>query len=89
MQLVVDPSLILSGHNEIPKTGIGVDFILLHDKFFVYRCRINNTKPLMQCFVREMKQVCNTNDYVHRTEMTYDKFGRNWLLYGALVEETN
>ena len=27
--------------------------------------------------------------YVHSMEMTYDKFCREWILYQALVEETN
>ena len=50
-QLTVDQSLVLFGFNETKKTDTGFDFILLHVKFFVYRCRINKSKPLTQCLL--------------------------------------
>ena len=36
----VNPTLILFGHDGNAKTGEGFDFILLHAKSFVYKCRL-------------------------------------------------
>ena len=43
----------------------------------------------MQCFLREMRHVYKIDEYVHCMKMIYEIFGRKWLPYRALVEETN
>ena len=41
-QFSLNPTLILLGHGGKTKTDEGFDFILLHAKVFVYKCRLNN-----------------------------------------------
>ena len=40
----INPTLILFGHDGKTTTDEGFDFILLHAKFFVYKCRLNKLK---------------------------------------------
>ena len=49
---------------------------------------MNEPKPLMQCFSREMKPIYKIGEHVHHLEITHDKFCKKWLLYRALVEDT-
>ena len=49
---------------------------------------MNEPKPLMQCFSREMKPIYKIDEHVHHLEITHDKFCKKWLLYRALVEDT-
>ena len=50
---------------------------------------MNELKPLVQCFLRDMKLIYKIDEHVHHMEVTYDKFCKMWLLYRALVKDTN
>ena len=51
----INPTLILFGHDG--KTTTDEDFILLHAKFFVYKCRLNNLKPTLEAFINNLKHI--------------------------------
>ena len=65
-----------------------LDFILFYymQSFFVYKCRLNKTKPVMQAFLRELKHIHDTDEYVSRMDMAYGKFLLKWLPYAALLD---
>ena len=42
----INPTLILFRHDGKTTTDEDFDFILLHAKFFVYKCRLNKLKPM-------------------------------------------
>ena len=44
----INPTQILVGHDGKTTTDEGFDFILLHAKFFVYKCRLNKLKPTLE-----------------------------------------
>ena len=48
----INHTLILFGHDRKTTTDEGFDFILLHAKFFVYKCRLNKLKPTLEAFIR-------------------------------------
>ena len=59
--------------------------ILLHAKFFVYKCRLNKLKPTLEAFINNLKDIYEVDKHEHLMEMTYEKFVRKWTLYNHLV----
>ena len=64
-RLAVSPSLILFGGEENTRTDECFDFILLHAKFFIYKCRLNNIRPRIEQFKNELKHIYNIDKYIH------------------------
>ena len=85
-RLTMNPTLVLFGFDGTTKTDSGFDFILLHAKFYVYKCRLNKTKPTMQMFIRELKIIRDVDKYVHRIESSLDKYLLKWMSYNALLD---
>ena len=85
-RLTLSPSLILFGREENTRTDECFDFILLHAKFFIYKCRLNNNRPRIEHFKNELKYVYSIDKYVHSIEMAQDSFDRKWMLYTRLIE---
>ena len=85
-RLCVTDMLVLFGVDNTIKTDVGFDFILLHAKFFIYKCRLNKTKPRLQTFLQQLKHIYVIDEYVSKMEMSYDKFLLKWLPYTVLVE---
>ena len=73
--------LALFGSSEETNTDDGMDFILLHAKFFVYKCRLNKIKPCMQHFLKYLKYQHKIDQYASRIEMNYVKVHLKWLPY--------
>ena len=48
------------------------DFILLHAKFFVYKCRLNKLKPTLEAFINNLKHIFEVDKHVHLIEMIYE-----------------
>ena len=80
----INPTLILLGHDG-KTTDEGFDFILLHAKFFVYKCRLNKLKPTLEAFINNLKHIYEVDKHVHLMEMTYEKFVKKWTPYNHLV----
>ena len=85
-RLCVTDMLVLFGVDSTITTDIGFDFILLHAKFFIYKCRFNKTKPRLQTFLQQLKQTYAIDEYVSKIEMSYNKFLLKWMPYTVLVE---
>ncbi len=81
----INPTLILFGHDGKTTTDEGFDFILLHAKFFVYKCRLNKLKPTLEAFINNLKHIYEVDKHVHLMEMTYEKFVKKWTPYNHLV----
>ena len=79
------PTLIFFGHDGKTIIDEGFDFILLHAKFFVYKCRLNKLKPPLEAFKNNLKYLFEVDKHVHLMEMTYEKFVEKWTLYNHLV----
>ena len=85
-RLTLNPSLIIFGREENTLTDECFDFILMHAKFFIYKCRLNNNRPRIEQFKTELRYIYSIDKYVHSIEMSKDKFNRKWLLYKRLIE---
>ena len=66
-------------------TDEGFDFILLHAKFFVYKCTLNELKPTLEAFMNNLKHIYEVDKHVHLMEMTYEQFVKKWIPYNHLV----
>ena len=77
----INPTLDLFGHGGKTTTDEGFDFILLHAKFFVYKCRQNKLNPTLEAFINNLKHLYEVDKHVHLMEMTYGKFAKKWTPY--------
>ena len=85
-RLKLTPGVILFGVDDNIKTDEGFDFILIHTKFFIHKCRINKTRPQIESWKREMNQLFTLDRYTNKLEMSLDKFQRKWFPYLSLLE---
>ena len=77
--------LVLFGRDKHIKTDVWLDDMLLREKFSIYKCRINKSKPNVQHFMNEMKYIYKIDKYVLYLEMKSDKFYQKWQLYINLI----
>ena len=61
------------------------DFNLSHEKFFVYKYRLNKLKPTLEALIKNLKHTYEVDKHVHLMEMTYKKFVKKWTRYNHLV----
>jgi hypothetical protein len=85
-RLKLNKTLIMFGCSKNVYTDNGFDFILLHAKFFIYKCKFSKTKPCINPFLKYLKYQFAIDEYVHKIEMKYEKFQDKWLMYNKLFE---
>ena len=56
----------------------------MHAKFFVYICRLNKLKPILEAYIKNLKHMYEVDKHVHLMEMTYEKF-KKWTPHDYLV----
>ena len=61
----INIAFILFGHDGKTTTDEGFDFILLHAKFFVYKCRLNKLKPTLEAFTNNLNHIYEVGKHVH------------------------
>jgi hypothetical protein len=86
-RLNLNPVLVLFGHDNRSKTDIGFQHILLTAKYFIYKCRINKTKPIIPMFLKELSCTFKTDKYVHSMNMKSVDFVTKWASYRKLIQE--
>ena len=77
-RLQLNAIIVLFEKDKQTKTDIWFDD--MRAKFFIYKCRINKSKPNVQHFMNEMKYIYNIDKYVHYLEMKSDKFYQNMAI---------
>ena len=70
------------------KTEAGFDYILLVAKYFIYKCRINKTRPRVQGFLKELTHMYKIDKFVQSILMKQDKFALKRLAYQEIVKGT-
>ena len=85
-RLKLTPCLILFGVDKNIKTDEGFDFILMHTKFFIHKCRIKKSIPQINMWIAEMKQIYLIDKYSNKLEMTMNKFERKWIPYLNIIQ---
>ena len=81
----INPTLILLRHDGKATTDEGFDFILLHAKFFAYKCRLNKLKPTLEAFINNLNHIYEVDKHVHLMEMTSEKFVKKRTPYNHLL----
>ena len=88
-RLNLTPALILFGYDEkTTTTEAGFDYILLVAKYFIYKCRINKTRPRVQGFLKELTHMYKIDKFVQSILMKQDKFALKQLAYQEIVKGT-
>ena len=85
-RLALNSSLVLFGHDTRTKIDEGFMFILLHAKYFIYKCRINKLKPTMTYFLRSLHNIKLIDSHVHKLQMNINNFIKKWQPYERLFE---
>ena len=85
-RLALNEELVLFGNDGKSHTDVGFDFILLHAKFHVNKCRLNKIKPSVQTFLNELKYIHRIDEHVYKLDMSYGKFLLKWFPYSSLVD---
>jgi hypothetical protein len=73
--------LLLFGNKERVRTDEGFDSIILYAKYFVYRCKLNNIRPLLNVFLLDLKYKYQVEEFMYKMEMEHHKFTLKWLPY--------
>jgi exonuclease III len=84
-RLQLNAILVLFGNDNKTTTDTGFRHILLAAKFFVYKCRINKIKPIVQMFLQELSIIYKTDQYVYNVNMKYNEFVKKWASYQQML----
>ena len=61
------------------------DLIILLGKFFIYRCKLDNSIPTFNNYIIYLRSRYRMEKYLACTKGTQDQFISNWLLYEPLI----
>jgi len=78
-------SIVLFGVEINTITDNVMDFLILLAKYYVYSCKWNNTRPMVNIFCRIAKSRFKVEKYINTIKGTTDIFRRAWLPYLELV----
>jgi hypothetical protein len=84
-RLQLNAILVLFGNDNKTTTDTGFRHILLATKFFVYKCRINKIKPIVQMFLQELSIIYKTDQYVYNVNMKYNELVKKWDSYQQML----
>ena len=77
--------LILFGHDTHFYSDDVFDLIILWAKYFIYKCKWDDTIPNVQSFRKYLQIKYETEKCIAFSNMEYHKFRLDWVSYGNLV----
>ena len=69
---------VLFGKFDIDKDFMVVNHVLLLEKYFIYRCKLDNIKPSLAVFKAKLKATLNLEFYIARKKGTLAQHYRKW-----------
>ena len=86
--VTLNENIVLFGHDIHFnfKSDSTFDFIILQAKFFIYKCKINKTLPLLHSFKRYLKTNFEVYKYNAKLNMSYGKIVIEWCPYQQLID---
>ena len=87
--LHINEKLVLFGVDYGMKTDTVFDLIMLSAKMFIYKCKLNNTQPLLNIFMNEMKYRYRIEMYIAKINNCYNKVMTNWFPYSNIFCATD
>ena len=61
-------------------------FIILLAKQYIYFCKLDNSMPILNVFIRKLKTRYETEEYISRKTLTYNDFVIKWVPYKSLFD---
>ena len=86
-QFNFDENLILFGVSEGIITDRVIDFLIIFAKFYIYKCKLQNTIPQVHTFFKTLKTRYNTELYCSKITNNYHNFNQQWSQFYPLVTD--
>ena len=83
--LELSKELILFGVKHNVKTDTVIDFIFLQAKFFIYKCKLQESHPNLKAFLAILKNRYAIEKYLSVLNYKAHKFEENWLPYQDII----
>ena len=81
--------LVILGTSNTIKTDKAIDFMILFANFFIYKCRFQDSIPLLLNFMITLKHRLNIEKILAVRSNKHDQFQRTWYPYRELLDNTN
>ena len=83
--LTLTNTLVLLGYQHNVKTDDGFDSLLLYAKYYIFRCKNNETSPFLKDFLVDLKFQHKIEENRYKIEAKYDKFLIKWFPYTNIL----
>ena len=80
-RLLLKEELILFGTANNIKTDRPLNFIILFAKFYIYKCKFDNSKPNLQAFIKQLQHRILIERALALKYNKYEMFKLNWFVY--------
>ena len=84
-EFILDHKLILFGYSENHIISKQLSYFLVLCKYFIYRCRCEETIPLVLPFVNYFRIKHQTNRFIALKNCKIEKFNENWELWKNII----
>ena len=81
----IDSELVLFGVKKNIKTDKVLDLIILQAKFYIYKCKLQDLKPVISTFICLLKDKYTIEQYNAYINNRQTKFHNEWYLYSSIV----
>jgi hypothetical protein len=83
--LKLSEEFILFGTSQNIQTDSVLDFIILCAKFFLYKCKLENSLPRLHCFLKVLQHAYTVEKRIFWLKGKSEQFDEAWLSYLDLV----
>ena len=84
---VLQKNLVLFGIDNYMKTDSVFDYIILHAKQFIYKCRFDKRLPTLYSFVHQLTLRYKLEEYNATINCDISKFDLNGLFLKCIVQD--
>ena len=89
VRLTFNKELILFGSSKQIMTDKPLDFIILYAKFFIYTCKFDKEKPIVNTYIKKLQYRYNIERSLALKVNKENGFFRNWQIYNGIIENMN
>ena len=84
----LNQNIVLFGTDLGFRTDSITDFIIVFAKYYIFKCKINNTFPNISNFIRELKHRYRVEEYNAKVSGNGETFCREWLFHTGIFDST-
>lgn len=82
----LDKEIVLFGIKENVQTDQVMDLMILLAKFYIYKCKLQNCRPVIQAFFAILKNTFTLEQHLATISNTTCQFNESWFMYLPLVD---